>query len=62
MTEKSAVAVAVAVAPPPLDPEETARFLREQPPLPIPRRTYARTTPGLIAYPLLGGQVIKSGG
>ena len=40
------------------DPLEVARFLRPQPPAPIPPRTYAQPLPGLIAYTLLGGRVI----
>lgn len=38
---------------------EVARFNREQPPQPIPRRTYAATVPGLVAGPILGHRVIR---
>jgi len=48
--------------PTPADPDEAARFLREQPPIPVPRRSVAAPVPGLAAYAMLGGKVIKSGG
>jgi hypothetical protein len=43
--------------PAPQDPEEAARYLREQPPLPVPRRVYSAPPPGQIAYRLLGYRV-----
>jgi hypothetical protein len=47
-------------APTPRDPDETARFLREQPPIVVPRRSFetGRQPPGLIVYRLLGYRVI----
>jgi hypothetical protein len=42
-----------------VDPREVARFLRPQPPMPVPPRTYRTQLPGLIAYGLLGGRVIR---
>jgi hypothetical protein len=40
------------------DPLEVARFLRPQPPLPVPPRTYQPAQPGLLARALLGDRVI----
>lgn len=40
------------------DPHEVARFLRPQPPWPIPPRTYATPLPGLLALALLGARVV----
>lgn len=41
-----------------IDRREVARFTREQPVLPIPRRLGTSTAPGLIALELLGYRVI----
>lgn len=41
-----------------VDPYEVARFLRPQPPIPVPPRTFAQPLPGLLAYTLLGNRVI----
>jgi hypothetical protein len=42
-----------------VDPGERERFLRPQPPRPIPRRTYDPPAPGLLARTLLGDRVYK---
>jgi hypothetical protein len=39
--------------------DELARFLKPQPPTPIPPRTHAAPPPGLLARSLLGDRVIK---
>lgn len=41
-----------------VDPSEVARFLRPQPPRPVPPRTFAPPLPGLLAYALLGARVV----
>lgn len=43
----------------PLDRAEVARFLRPQPPRPIPRHTFLPRIPGLIGLPLMGYRVIR---
>jgi hypothetical protein len=45
--------------PPPIDRQEVARFLRPQPPWPVPRRTFAAAPPGLVAGSCLGYRVIR---
>ena len=45
--------------PRPLDRREVARFLREQPPLAVPRRSWNGELPGLVALPLLGFRVVR---
>jgi hypothetical protein len=40
------------------DPLEVARFLRPQPPVPVPPRTFTPQLPGLLAYALLGHRVV----
>lgn len=43
----------------PRDQSEVERYLREQPPIEIPRRSFeARQPPGIIAHRLLGNRVI----
>lgn len=55
----SAPALAPPPAPAPRDPYEVARFLREQPPTVVPRRSFeAPKPPGLLAHQLLGNRVI----
>jgi hypothetical protein len=49
----------VAKAVPAEGRREVARFLREQPPRDVPRRSWAAPTPGLVALSLLGGRVIR---
>jgi hypothetical protein len=46
-------------AVPPVDRAEVARFLREQPPLDVPRRQIDRPVPGLVAAGLLGGRIVR---
>ena len=41
------------------DRHEIARFLREQPPQPIPPRVDSRNVPGLIGLSLLGYRVVR---
>jgi hypothetical protein len=41
------------------DRREVARFLREQPPMLVPRSPYATPLPGLIALSVLGYRVIR---
>ena len=45
-------------ASPEPDSREVARFLRPQPRVPIPRRTWLVRPAGSVAYALLGGRVI----
>lgn len=42
-----------------VDAREVARFLRPQPPLPIPERTRPQPAGGLLARSLLGDRVYK---
>ena len=42
--------------------EEIARFLKEQPPMPVPPRSFAPILPGLIAYAVLGARIVRRGG
>jgi hypothetical protein len=44
-----------------VDPHERERFLRPQPPLPVPPRTYTPPVPGLLARSLLGARVYSRG-
>lgn len=44
----------------PPDPE-VARFLKPQPPIPIPRPTFATAPIGLIAHSLLGRVITRHG-
>jgi hypothetical protein len=41
------------------DAREIARFLKEQPPIPVPPRTLASSLPGLLALSLLGAQIVS---
>ena len=42
--------------------EEIARFLKEQPPMPVPPRSFAPILPGLIAFSVLGARIVRCGG
>jgi hypothetical protein len=57
---QSETAVPSAPAGSQVDPRERDRFLRPQPPRPIPRRTYDPPPTGLLARSLLGDRVLKS--
>jgi hypothetical protein len=43
----------------PVDDRELQRFLKPQPPLPIPERTKPQFEPGLLAHTLLGNRIYK---
>jgi hypothetical protein len=42
-----------------LDERELERFLRPQPPLPVPERVRPQPLPGFLAHTLLGNRVYK---
>ena len=43
----------------PVDDRELQRFLKPQPPIPIPERTRPQLQPGLLAHTLLGNRIYK---
>jgi hypothetical protein len=47
------------VDPPPEPAKESDRFLRPQPPVPIPARVQPPRAPGLVASAVLGYRVCK---